>query len=59
MTDENKFSQKEFAKVINVSVRTLQRWDKSGLLRADRTISHKPVYTKKHLDKINKGDVNG
>ena len=33
----NNYKPKEFAKLINVSVRTLQRWDNRGKLKAFRT----------------------
>lgn len=33
----NNYKPNEFAKLINVSVRTLQRWDVKGKLKAFRT----------------------
>jgi putative resolvase len=46
------FSVGEFAKIINVSVKTLQRWDREGLLVADRTVTNRRVYTEKHLSQL-------
>ncbi|WP_423738870.1 hypothetical protein [Clostridium cochlearium] len=33
----NKYKPNEFAELINGSVRTLQRWDNEGILKAFRT----------------------
>lgn len=41
----------EFARKINVSTKTLARWDKSGLLVAERTDTNRRRYTQEHLDK--------
>lgn len=35
----------EFAKLLNVSVQTLQRWDKEGILKAFRTPTNRRYYT--------------
>ena len=43
---ENKiYKPKEFAELLGVSVRTLQRWDKKGLLVAYRTPTNRRYYT--------------
>ena len=34
---DKQYKINEFAKMINVSVRTLQRWDNEGILKAFRT----------------------
>lgn len=47
----------EFAKKINVSVRTLQRWDTDGKLKAYRTPTNRRYYTDEHYDKFLKGGV--
>ncbi len=47
---KNKYTAGEFAKLIGVSVSTLQRWDRNGLLVADRTPTNQRQYSKKHLD---------
>ena len=43
------YSIGEFSKLIGVSVRTLQRWDQTGRLVADRTATNRRQYTDKHL----------
>lgn len=53
----------EFAELLNVSVKTLQRWDRAGILIANRTPTNRRYYTYEHylqfkgVDK-NKEDVN-
>src|ERR1043165_6808947 len=42
----------EFAKLIGVSTRTLQRWDYMGRLVADRTPTNRRQYTDKHLTQV-------
>lgn len=39
------YKPKEFAKLLGVSVKTLQRWDKKGLLVAYRTPTDRRYYT--------------
>ena len=39
------YKPKDFAKLLGVSVRTLQRWDKKGLLVAYRTPTDRRYYT--------------
>ena len=39
------YSPKEFSVLIGKCVKTLQRWDKSGLLKARRTPSGRRYYT--------------
>lgn len=39
------YKPKEFAELIGVSVKTLQRWDKKGLLIAYRTPTNRRYYT--------------
>lgn len=46
------YSIGEFSKLIGVSVRTLQRWDRIGRLVADRTASNRRQYTDKHLVQV-------
>lgn len=43
------YKPNEFAKLINVSVLTLQRWDNKGILKANRTPSNRRYYTDEHL----------
>src|SRR3954471_10730643 len=42
----------EFAKLVGVSTRTLQRWDNIGELVADRTPTNRRQYTDKHLMQV-------
>lgn len=42
----------EFAELMNVSVKSLQRWDKNGVLVADRTDGCHRSYSQKHIDKL-------
>ena len=42
---EKQYKPNEFAKLINVSVRTLQRWDNEGILTAFRTPTNRRFYT--------------
>lgn len=39
------YKPKEFAEMIGVSVKTLQRWDKNGKLKAHRTPTDRRFYT--------------
>lgn len=41
----NKYRPHEFAEMVNVSVRTLQRWDNDGILKAYRTPTGRRYYT--------------
>ena len=51
------YKPKEFAELLGVSVRTLQRWDKKGLLIAYRTPTDRRYYThEQYLEYI--GDKN-
>ena len=42
----------EFASIVGVSVKTLQKWDRSKRLVADRTVTNRRYYTSEHLAKI-------
>jgi len=39
------YKPKEFAKLLNVSVKTLQRWDREKILVANRTPTNRRYYT--------------
>ena len=39
------FSPSEFAKMVGRSVKTLQRWDRDGILVAKRTPTNRRYYT--------------
>lgn len=43
--NEKIYKPNEFAELLNVTVRTLQRWDKEGILRAHRTPTNRRYYT--------------
>ena len=44
------YKPSEFAKLVGVSVKTLQRWDRQGLLKANRTVSNRRFYTEEHYN---------
>lgn len=46
----NLYKLSEFAEIINVSTKTLQRWDKSKLLVADRNDTNRRIYTDNHIE---------
>lgn len=46
------YNQKEFAKLIGVTVQTLKRWEKRGYIKPLRTIPHRPIYTDEHLNRF-------
>lgn len=39
------YKPKDFAELIGVSVKTLQRWDNQGILKANRTPTNRRYYT--------------
>lgn len=44
----------DFAKLIGVHIKTLQKWDREGILRANRTPTNRRFYTnKQYTDYIN------
>ena len=42
------YKPSEFAKLVGVSVKTLQRWDREGILKAGRTPTDRRYYTQEH-----------
>lgn len=40
------------AKILGVSIKTLQNWDNKGLLVAKRTPTNRRYYTRKQLEKF-------
>jgi predicted site-specific integrase-resolvase len=48
----NTYSITQFAQRIGVTVKTLQRWDREGRLRAARTPTNRRVYTDEHLYQV-------
>lgn len=49
------YKPKDFSELLNVSVKTLQRWDRDGKLIAFRSPSNRRYYTIEHLNKFNEG----
>ena len=41
----------EFARLIGVCIKTLQRWDKEGILKAYRTPTNRRFYTHEQYDR--------
>ncbi|WP_242832047.1 MerR family DNA-binding transcriptional regulator, partial [Butyrivibrio sp. VCD2006] len=39
------YKPKDFAELLGVSVKTLQRWDREGTLKANRTLTDRRYYT--------------
>jgi len=48
----NTYSVSQFAKLVGVSVNTLQRWDREGKLVALRTPTNRRLYNDEHLSSI-------
>lgn len=45
----------ELAKMLGISVKTLQRWDREGILKANRTITNRRYYTEEQYEQCLKG----
>lgn len=43
---------KDVVKILNISMKTLQRWDKDGTLPAYRNPKNRRYYTKEQIKKI-------
>lgn len=53
------YKPKEFAELLNVSVKTLQRWDRNKVLIAKRTPTGRRFYTEEQLQEyLKKSDKN-
>jgi len=48
---EKVYKPNEFAEIIGVSVRTLQRWDVDGKFKARRNPANRRYYTESDLEK--------
>ena len=46
------YKPKEFSELINKSVNTLQRWDRTGILIAHRTPTNRRYYTLEDYNKV-------
>ena len=44
-TNIKNYKPKDFAELLGVSVKTLQRWDRDGILKANRTPTNRRYYT--------------
>ena len=42
----------EFSRIVGISVKTLQRWDRLGILKPFRSPTNRRLYTVEHLKKI-------
>ena len=49
------YKPQDFAEMLGISVKTLQRWDREGKLKAFRTPSNRRYYTDEHLKVYNEG----
>jgi putative resolvase len=45
------YTVSQFAKRVGVVVKTLQRWDRQGIVKARRTITNRRYYTEEELAK--------
>ncbi len=57
--DEKNYTVSQFAKLLNVSVKTLQRWDREGILVARRTPTNRRYYTGTQYDEYQKQGKEG
>lgn len=56
----NNYKPQDFAEMLGVSVKTLQRWDREGKLKAFRTPSDRRYYThKQYVDYMSEGKPEG
>ena len=44
-SNNTNYKPKDFAELLGVSVKTLQRWDREGILKANRTPTNRRYYT--------------
>ena len=55
MEKKKMYKPSQFARLIGVHVKTLQRWDKAGILVAKRTITNRRYYTDEDYENYRKG----
>lgn len=53
------YKPNEFAKLVGVSVKTLQRWDRDGVLKAHRSPTNRRYYTDDQVDLTNSTGIIG
>lgn len=49
--EEKIYNVREFAKLVGVSTKTLQRWDRKGILKARRKANRRYYYTKEEHER--------
>lgn len=47
---EHIYTVSQFAKKLGVAIKTLQRWDRQGILKARRTLTNRRYYTDEDYD---------
>ena len=52
MRNSKYYTVGQFAKLVHKSVRTVQRWDLKGVLRAHRTITNRRYYTHRQANQV-------
>lgn len=53
------YKPNEFARLIGVSIKTLQRWDNSGIFKAFRTPTNRRYYTHQQYEDYMNGSKKG
>ena len=53
------YKPNEFARLVGVSVKTLQRWDRDGVLKAHRSPTNRRYYTDDQVDLTNSTGIVG
>lgn len=53
------YKPNEFARLVGVSVKTLQRWDRDGVLKAHRSPTNRRYYTEDQVDLTNSTGIVG
>lgn len=48
---------KEVARILNVHVKTLQRWDREGIFKAKRTPTNRRYYTEQMIEVFMNGEA--